>query len=83
MICIPQLSCNPDVLSIHTALANAFSNFSFIAVNCRAVDVSISTAQRGFNGSFNFVWLRLPGPKAYGRDLGAVVQRKGSIKCHL
>jgi len=74
MLAVPELSCKEDVLALDARLLDTSANFSLIAIDSCAVNVSVTLLQRFLNGFFDFIGSRLPCPEADGRNLRASVQ---------
>jgi len=75
---IPQLPPEEDVFAFHDTLLDPQSDLDFIAIYGHAVKIAISRPQSDIRGLFHLLWCRLPGSKAYRRDLDPFLRIKAS-----
>lgn len=71
---VVELGGNPDLVAGHARIANAGTNFGFVAVGQGCVNVTIALQQGVLDGHADFIGLGLPSSQADGGDLVASVE---------
>ena len=80
MLGIPKFARDEDFFPRNARLVDATTDFIFVAVNCRAVDVAIPFLQRTFYRTLHFMGSSLQCSEADSWDLRAGIESEMGAK---
>ena len=76
---VVQLGGEPDLTAGNTRVDDTLSDFGFVAIGQRCVDMSVSILQSNLDCLTDLIRLGLPGSKTYARHLIARVEREDGL----